>query len=121
MKNKEANEIVISKSFGIIIFIFIFFPQRFSRCILQPSSDVPCLSRHRNDSTWEITIKVSQVESLLSQNKQGTPEEGRRIQRLKRCEKNNKDEDNSLKTLTDKKHQASFQKSRQQLKFVLGR
>ena len=33
-----------------------------------------------------------------------TPEEGRWI---KRCENNNKNEDNSLKTLNDKNHQAS--------------
>ena len=26
--------------------------QRFNRCILRPSSDVPCLSGHRNDSTY---------------------------------------------------------------------
>ena len=40
-----------------------------------------------------------------------TPEEGRRTYRLKRC--GNNDEDNSLKTLNDKNHQASFQKFRQ--------
>ena len=32
-----------------------------------------------------------------------TPEEGRRTYRLKRCGNNNKDEDNSPKTLNDKK------------------
>ena len=32
-----------------------------------------------------------------------TPEEGRRIYRPKRCRNNNKDEDNSPKTLNDKK------------------
>ena len=31
------------------------------------------------------------------------PEEGRKTYRLKRCGNNNKDEDNSLKTLNDKK------------------
>ena len=31
-----------------------------------------------------------------------TPEEGRRTSRPKRCENNNKDENNSLKTLNDK-------------------
>ena len=45
---------------------------------------------------------ISQVESFLCPDKQGTPEEGRSIQRPKRCEKNNNDEDNSPKTLTDK-------------------
>ena len=33
---------------------------------------------------------ISQIESFLYPDKQGTPEEGRRIQRLKRCEKTNK-------------------------------
>ena len=48
---------------------------------------------------------VSQVESFLCPDKYGTPGEGRRIQRPERCEKNNnKDEDNSPKTLTDKKY-----------------
>ena len=39
-----------------------------------------------------------------------TPEEGWRIYRPKRCEYDNKDEDNSPKTLNDKNHQASSQK-----------
>ena len=57
------------------------------------------------------TLKmISQVESFLYPEKQGTPEEGWRIQQPKRCEKNNKDEDNCLETLTDKNHQASSQK-----------
>ena len=42
-----------------------------------------------------------------------TPEEGRKIYRPKRCGNNNKDEDNSLKSLNDKNHQASSQKFRQ--------
>ena len=42
-----------------------------------------------------------------------TPEEGRRTYRLKRCENNNKDEDNSLKNLNVKNQQASSQKFRQ--------
>ena len=42
-----------------------------------------------------------------------TPEEGRRTYRPKRCRNNNKDEDNSLKTLNDKNQQASSQKFRQ--------
>ena len=39
-----------------------------------------------------------------------TPEEGRRRYRPKRCGNNNKDEDNSPKTLIDKNQQASSQK-----------
>ena len=41
-----------------------------------------------------------------------TPEEGRRTYRPKRCENNNKDEDNSPKNLNDKNQQASSQKFR---------
>ena len=45
---------------------------------------------------------ISQVKSFPYLDKQGTPEEDRRIQRLKRCAlaKNNKDEDNSPKNNT---------------------
>ena len=100
--------IFISKSFRTIVFVFVF-SQCFGCCILQPSSGVPCLSGNRNDSTWEIkhcqTFKmISPVKSFLYPDKQGTPEEDQRIQRLKCCGKktDNKDEDNSPKTLTDK-------------------
>ena len=44
---------------------------------------------------------------------QQTPEEGWRTYRPKRCGNNNKDEDNSPKTLTDKNHQDSSKKFRQ--------
>ena len=37
-----------------------------------------------------------------------TPEEGWKTYRPKRCEYNNKDEDNSPKTLNDKNNQTSF-------------
>ena len=62
---------------------------------------------------------TSQVEAFLCPDKQGTPEEGRKIQQLKRWEKNDKDEDNSPKTLTDKNHKASSQKFRQLVKRCL--
>ena len=42
-----------------------------------------------------------------------TPEEGQRTYQPKRRGNNNKDEDNSLKTLNDKNQQTSFQKFRQ--------
>ena len=42
-----------------------------------------------------------------------TVEKGRRTYRPKRCGNNNKDEDNSPKTVNDKNHQASSQKFRQ--------
>ena len=41
------------------------------------------------------------------------PEESRGTYQPKRCGNDYKDEDNSLKTLNDKNHQASFQKFRQ--------
>ena len=44
---------------------------------------------------------------------QETPQEGLGTFRLKRSEYNNEDEDNSLKTLNDKYHQASLQKFKQ--------
>ena len=69
--------------------------------ILWPSSSVPCLSGHRNNSTWEIIFKVwllikhgvqqsdlkmiSPVESFLCPDKQETPEEGQRTQWSKHC------------------------------------
>ena len=107
------------KSFWTIVFVFIvFFSQRFGRCILRPSSVVPCLSGNRNDSTWEILFKfwlkmISQIQSFICLDKQGTLEEGRGTQQPKRCEKSNKDKENSPKTLTDKNHQALSQKFRQ--------
>ena len=48
---------------------------------------------------------------------QQTPEESWRTYRPKRCGNNNKDEDNSPKTLNDKNHQAQSQKFRQLIKF----
>ena len=44
---------------------------------------------------------------------QQTPEKGWRTYQPKHCGNNNKDEDNSPKTLNDKNHQASSQKFRQ--------
>ena len=48
-----------------------------------------------------------------SEYEQQTPEEGQRAYQLKHCRNNSKDEDNSLKTLNDKNHQALSQKFRQ--------
>ena len=100
--------------FGLLSSSLLGFSQRFGRCILQTSLGVPCLSEHRNDSTRGNLLKnfkmISQVESFLCPDKQGTPKEGWRIQRPKRCEK--KYEDNNPKALTDKNHQASSLKFR---------
>ena len=48
-----------------------------------------------------------------------TPEEGWRTYRPKRSRNNNKYEDNSPKTLNDKSHQASSQKLRQLILYVV--
>ena len=48
-----------------------------------------------------------------------TPEEGWRTYQLKHCGNNNKDEDNSLKTLNDKNQQALSQKFRQLMMNVI--
>ena len=49
-----------------------------------------------------FSINCFQIKSFPCPDKQGTPEEGWRIQQLKRCVKDNnhKDEDNSLKNNT---------------------
>ena len=69
----------------------------------------PCLI---NSQTLKMT---SQVISFLCPDKQGTPNEGWRIQWPKRCvsTNNNKDEDSSLKNrIQNITHQPSFQKFR---------
>ena len=57
---------------------------------------------------------------VMSRVRQETPKEGRRTYRLKRCEYNNKDEDNSPKTLNDKNHPALSQKFKQLKLFKYG-
>ena len=64
-----------------------------------------CGFNKRRSSKFRVGSRVRQ-----------TPEEGGRTYRPKYCGNNNKDEDNSLKTLNDKNHQASSQKFRQHLK-----
>ena len=49
-----------------------------------------------------------------------TPEEDKKAYLPKRCVNNNKDEDNSLKTLDNKNHQASSQKLRQLISIFIG-
>ena len=58
---------------------------------------------------FAIQIKFCDLKFHVRQ----TPEEGRRIYQPKRGGNNNKDEDNSPKTLNDKNHQTSSQKFRQ--------
>ena len=55
------------------------------------------------------------VLKILCRFPSSTPEEGQKTYRLKRCGNNDKNEDNSPKTLNDKNHQAWSQKFRQLL------
>ena len=61
------------------------------------------------------------METATVRVQQEIAEEGRRTYRPKRCEYNNKDEDNSPRTLNDKNHQASslkFQSTDSDLYFL---
>ena len=80
--------------FGLLSSSLLLFPQCFGRYVLRPSSGV-CQTR---EPSWNF---------------RQTPEEGQRTYRPKCCGNNNKDGDNSLKTLNDKNRQASSQKLRQ--------
>ena len=62
----------------------------------------PCGSNKERSSKFREGSQVRQ-----------TPKEGQMTYRPKHCGNNNKDEDNSPKTLNDKNHQASSQKFRQ--------
>ena len=73
------------------------FSQRFDRYILRPSG----ICRTREPSRG--FNKGHSLNFLEGSRVRQTPEEGQRTYRPKRCENNNKDEDNSPKTLNDKK------------------
>ena len=60
------------------------------------------------DSKFRVRFRVRQ-----------TPEEGQRTYRPKRCGNNNKNEDNSPKTLNDENHQASSHKFRQLIIIII--
>ena len=64
-----------------------------------PQVSLVCLSIEMIQSDSQTLKMIPQDESFLCSNKQGTPEEGQRIQRLKRCVStyHNKDEDNGPK------------------------
>ena len=77
--------------FGLLSSSLLLYLQHFGWNVLRPSSEV-CRTREP------------------IQNFEPRPEEGRRTHRPKRCEYNNKDDDNSPKTLNDKNHLALSQK-----------
>ena len=84
----NTNKPIPLRVFGLLSSSLLLFPQRFGRYVLWPSSGG--FNKGRS-SMFHIGSRVRQ-----------TPEEGQRTYRLKRCGNNNKDEDNSLKTLNDK-------------------
>ena len=88
---RRTLKIFIIKGFWTIVFIFIVFSTTFRP--ICPLAFFRCLSKFRE------CFRVRQ-----------TPEEGRRTYRPKCWGNNNKDEDNSPKTLNDKNHQASSKK-----------
>ena len=71
-----------------------------------------CVQWHENNKAliFNHDILLSRVRSRV---RHETSEEDRKTHRLKRCEYNNEDEDNSPNTLNDENHQASSQKFRQ--------
>ena len=104
-------ELFIIMGFRTIVFIFIVISTTFQP--ICPLAFFRCLS---NSGTFTELWTTSFMESMKfcegSWVRQ-TPEEGRRTYQPKRCENNNKDEDNRLKTLDDKNHQASSQNFKQ--------
>ena len=58
----------------------------------------------------EQTTPGDSIKFHVGSRVQQTPEEGQRTHWPKHCGNNNKDEDNSLKILNDKNHQALSQK-----------
>ena len=77
--------IFISKSFRTIVFVFIVFFHNVSAAV---SSGLPEVSLVYLDIEMIQPGKsFLKIESFLCPDKQGTPEEGRRIQRPKGCEK----------------------------------
>ena len=107
---KEIDEKLYITVFGLLSSSLLLFLQRFGRYVLRPSG--VCRTRE--------PTRNFELRPLL--NPQGSPDliplvrqtpEGQRTYRPKRCGNNNKDEDNSPKTLNNKNHQASSQKFRQ--------
>ena len=96
--------IFIIKGFQTIVFIFIVISKRFGRYVLRPYSGVCRTNGIRTDDTRGFNKGRSSKFHEGSRVRQ-TPEEGRRTYRPKRFGNNNKDEDNTPKTLNDKKVQ----------------
>ena len=113
--------------FGLLSSSLLSFPQRFGRYVVQPSSDVRrTQERTRNFKLRPLllSVKYSCIVTHLQSGLNLPPPDDCFLRKptpltvtlcvlLKRCGNNNKDEDNSPKTLNGKDHQASS------LKFTL--
>ena len=85
----------VIKGFRTIAFIFIVISTTFRRIC--------------NSGLLQVFVKLRNLYGTSKYPVQQTPEEGQRTYRPKRCGNNNKDVDNSPKTLNDKYQQASCQ------------
>ena len=98
---REQNTLIFTiKGFRTFVFIFIVISTT-AMANGNRTSDLGGFNKRRS-SMFRVSSRVRQP-----------PAEVRRIYRPKRCVNNNKDKDNSPKTLNDKNHQASSQKFRQ--------
>ena len=102
--------------FGILSSSLLLFPQHFGRYVLRPSSGVcrtrepswnfelrPLLKPRGSPVLIPLTNKRRSSKFCEGSRVRQTPEEDWRTYRPKRCGNSNKDEDNSPKTLNDKK------------------
>ena len=92
----EAWLFVLSRLFGLLSSSLLLYSQRFGRSALRPSSGPSCRLRQEGSQVWKEGSRVRKESSRV---RQEAPEEGRRADRPKRCEYNNKDEDNSPNNL----------------------
>ena len=115
----KFNDFFIIKGFRTIVFIFIvsstmFQPicsPAFFRCLsnsgtyteVRTTSFIESMGVACSDSVSHNRVQVLSIVTVGSRVRQ-TSEEGRRTYWPKRCGNNNKDEDNSPKTLNDKKN-----------------
>ena len=109
---KLTNRLLSLRVFGLLSSSLLLFPQRLCRYVLRSSSGV-CRTREPTRNFELRPLLNPRGSPVLIPLAIHTPEEGRRTYRPRRCGNNNKDEDNSPKTLYDKNHQASSQKFKQ--------
>ena len=99
----KPNHIFLSlRVFGQLSSSLLLFPQSFGRYVLRPSS-VVCRTREPTQNFELRPLLNPRVGFRVRE----PPEEGRRTYRPKHRRNNNKDEENSTKTLDNENHQAS--------------